>query len=362
MTCIEVKTSKPYNVLVEKNILARSGELVSQVVSAKTGRKALIVSDSTVSALYMDIVATSFAAAGFVVKQFVFQAGEEQKHLATVASIVEFCAKSELTRSDILVALGGGVVGDMTGFAASMYMRGVDFVQIPTTLLAMVDSSVGGKTGCNLKSGKNLVGAFYQPRLVLCDADVLKTLTTQEFACGVAEAIKTGILGDEKLFALFEGGLKQENLNAVIESCIKIKADVVCKDEKEGSLRKILNFGHTIGHAIEKLSNYTVPHGYAVAQGMMAVCAGADAMHLVDEPCSARIKQVLAQNNLPTTINYSAEELYSAVILDKKRSTSGLTLVIPKKIGTVALKECNLDEVRAFLQLAIPLCSAEGAL
>jgi 3-dehydroquinate synthase len=271
---------------------------------------------------------------------FVFPHGEQSKSIETLASLLDFLAEHKVARSDTIAALGGGVVGDLTGFAASCYMRGIKFVQIPTTLLAMVDSSVGGKTGINLPTGKNLAGAFYQPEAVICDIDTLDTLPPDCFLDGCAEVIKYGILADRELFYT----PIRENQEDVIARCVEIKRDIVNEDEFEAGRRKLLNFGHTIGHAIEKLSGYTMAHGHAVAAGMAIIARASGCCDALE------ITNMLERYGLPTSTAYGAEELAQACLSDKKRAGDYITMVFPERIGLCVLKNIPVGELESLIQ------------
>lgn len=346
MSIISVKTSKNYDVIVEEGSIKKIGNFVSERIKPC---KVALISDSTVFPIYGDVVSKNLIDSGFSVCPFTFAAGEENKNLNTVTQMIEFCAQNQLTRSDLIVALGGGVTGDMAGFAAACYLRGIRFVQVPTTLLAMVDSSVGGKTGCNLQNGKNLVGAFYQPELVVCDADVLQTLSPEHISCGLAEAIKTGILGSANLFELFKGGVQKSNLSSIMEQCIRIKAEIVSKDEKEGGLRKVLNFGHTMAHGIEKLSDYKIPHGFSVSMGMVIATQASVKNGICSESVLMELIDVLNANNLPVKTDFSLQDLCCVAEVDKKRSAENITLVLPEKIGKCVLKDIKIDNLKEFL-------------
>jgi len=304
-----------------------------------------VVTDTNVGPLYLDRTRASLEAAGFTVSSYVFPAGEQSKNFATLSAILEFLAGQRLTRTGCVAALGGGVTGDMAGFAAAVYLRGVRYVQLPTTLLAAVDSSVGGKTAVDLSAGKNLAGAFLQPAAVLCDTDCLATLTPHFFADGAAEAIKTGVLCDESLFSLFETGALKTAPGEVIARCVQYKAGVVERDEKEQGERKLLNLGHTVGHAIEKCSGYTVTHGHAVAAGMAVMARAAESLGWTEEPVADRIAACLEKNGLPTGTCYKAEDLAEAASADKKRAGGEITLVVPRRIGHCILKKIPLDEL-----------------
>ena len=332
---VNVNTSPAYTVSVGGGLLHRCGEMLRGIMAPC---HIAVISDSNVAPLYLDSVCAGLKDAGFAVSTHVFPAGESNKNFETLSAMLEFLARSELTRSDCVAALGGGVTGDMAGFAAACYLRGIRYVQLPTTLLAAVDSSVGGKTAIDLKAGKNLAGAFMQPAAVLCDTDCLATLTPEIFADGAAEAIKTGVLCDETLFSLFENGTLTAAPAQVIARCVAYKAGVVERDEKELGERRLLNLGHTVGHAIEKCSDYSIPHGHAVAAGLAIIARAAEKLGWTDEPIAARISACLAANALPTGTSFSAQELTAAALHDKKRTGDCITLVIPKKIGLCELK------------------------
>lgn len=339
---IQVHTAPAYEVSIGGGLLHTCGQHLQEVLAPC---HVAVITDSTVAPFYLEIVSASLRTAGFTVSSYVFPAGEANKNLSTFSDILEFLAENRLTRTDCIVALGGGVTGDMAGFAAASYLRGIRCVQMPTTLLSAVDSSVGGKTAIDLKAGKNLAGAFLQPTAVLCDTDCLSTLPADVFADGAAEAIKTGVLSDESLFSLFETGHLETAPAEVIARCVAYKAGVVERDEKEQNERRLLNLGHTIGHAIEKCSSYTIPHGHAVAAGLAIIARAAERLGWTQEPIAERIAACLAKNGLPTNTDYSAEALAHAASADKKRAGSDITLVIPKKIGVCELKKVPVTEL-----------------
>jgi len=339
---IQVHTTPAYEVSIGGGLLHTCGQHLQKVLASC---HIAVITDSTVAPLYLETVTSSLQASGFTVSSYVFPAGEAHKNLKTFSDILEFLAERRLTRTDCIVALGGGVAGDMAGFVAASYLRGIRCVQMPTTLLSAVDSSVGGKTAIDLKAGKNLAGAFLQPSAVLCDIDCLSSLPAEVFADGAAEAIKTGILCDESLFSLFETGHLETAPAEVIARCVAYKAGVVERDEKEQNERRLLNLGHTVGHAIEKCSGYTIPHGHAVAAGLAIIARAAESLGWTDAPIGARIASCLFRNGLPVTTGYSAEALAHAASADKKRTGSEITLVIPKKIGVCELKKIPVTEL-----------------
>lgn len=346
MKKILVNTSTSYPVFIDSNLIKDSGRLIKENVSPLPSKIAIFCDDK-VDPLYSDIVKKSLENSGFETYKFIFKNGEEQKHIGTITQMIEFLAQNDFTRKDLAVALGGGVTGDMTGFSAAIYKRGIPFVQIPTTLLAMVDSSVGGKTGCNLSVGKNLAGAFYQPELVICDMKCLESLDDKNFSCGIAEAIKTAVIQDGELFKLFKSKISKndsEILETIIARCVEIKAGVVSQDEKESGLRQILNFGHTIGHAIEKLSDYKIQHGEAVSIGMALITKAFAAMNKCSSSLYDELISVLKINNLPVTHTYTKKELFSAALSDKKRNADSITIVYSPVLGTAELLPMKLDE------------------
>ena len=347
---IPVHTVPSYTVSIGSGLLRRCGEMLREVLPLC---RIAVVADSTVAPLYLNTVTDSLCAAGYGVCSYVFPAGETHKGFETLSGILEFLAEQRLTRTDCIVALGGGVTGDMAGFAAGCFLRGIKCVQIPTTLLSAVDSSVGGKTAIDLKAGKNLAGVFLQPAAVLCDTDCLTSLPPAVFADGAAEAIKTGVLCDESLFSLFENGTLTTDPAEVIARCVSYKAGVVERDEKEQGERKLLNLGHTIGHAIEKCSEYSIPHGHAVAAGLAIIARAAEKLNWTDEPVAARIVACLSKNDLPVSAEFSAEALAHAASADKKRAGSDITLVIPRKIGFCELKKVPVSELLPIIQAGL---------
>jgi len=336
---VNTKSGK-YPVIIGKTL--NFGELTRDV---KDACKVVIVSDDVVFPLYGDAVMKGFSKSGYRVNACIIRNGETSKTLSTIEKILEFVAKEELTRTDILVALGGGVVGDITGFAAAIYLRGIDFIQIPTTVLAAVDSSVGGKTGVDLNSGKNIVGAFHQPKAVFCDPNFFGSLTEAVYADGMAEVIKHAMIKDrDMMFAL-------DDLSAA-EMCkrnIKIKASVVELDEFDTGIRKILNFGHTVGHAVEVLSDYKISHGSAVSIGMTVISRASENLGLTEEPVLTELTEILKKHKLPVQCDYSSKNLADAALRDKKRSGEKITLVIPKKIGSAELYDLPVEKLESFI-------------
>ncbi|WP_337927678.1 3-dehydroquinate synthase [Anaerotignum lactatifermentans] len=350
MRSVTVKTSATYEVLIGSGLLQKAGEAVKKVISPC---KAAIVTDSTVVHLYEETVRKSLTEAGFSVCTFVFPAGEASKNIHTLSHLLEFLAKEEMTRTDMIVALGGGVTGDLAGFGAAVYLRGIPFVQIPTTFLAAIDSSVGGKTAVDLEAGKNLAGAFYQPKLVLCDTDVLQTLPEVVFADGIAEALKYGVLGDAALFEKIAGGDFRQDLEEIIETCVSMKRDVVEEDEFDTGKRQLLNLGHTFGHAIEQKSHFQMTHGHAVAIGMHLIAKAAEAKGIAEKGTAAAIAKALEQNQLPKETTFSPAEVAEGTLRDKKRRGGTISFVFPKKIGDCEIVKIPVEEVEALARTAM---------
>ena len=343
MERVTIHTEPAYDALVGRGLLDRAGEEAAKVLR---GKALLIVTDEHVAPLYLERVRASFGAAGFRAETFVIGCGEAWKTLATVEKVLEAADAAGLTRADFFCALGGGVVGDLTGLCAALYQRGVDFVQIPTTLLAMADASVGGKTAVNLPGGKNLCGAFHQPRLVLCDPDTLASLPAPVYAEGMAEVIKHGALGGGEMLDLIQSGGDMEQL---IAENIRIKSRVVSEDEKESGVRQLLNLGHTFGHAIEKLNGYTIYHGEGVSVGMMiAACAAEKAGRCVPG-VRAELREMLEKAGLPVTTPFSAAEVARAARNDKKRRGDRITVVLPAERGRCELVRLPVEELEGFI-------------
>ncbi len=347
MITIPVNTGKPYNVYIGSGIINTAG---SEMKTLGLSGKILIISDDNVAPLWLNAVKSSLDASGFEVYDFVIPHGEESKSADNLISILNFAAENKFSRSDTFLALGGGVVGDLCGFAAAVYMRGIDFVQIPTSLLAAVDSSVGGKTAIDLDSGKNLAGAFHQPRLVICDTDCFTTLPEEEFANGMGEVIKYGMFCDSELLDMLGNDF---DIKATVARCVSIKAKVVEADEFEKGERAFLNFGHTIAHAIELLSRYTVPHGSAVAVGMAAITKACVKKGICEAEALNILLSLLDKYNLPNRFDYSVEDIYNATLKDKKNANGKITLVLPTAKGKSILQKCDYTELKEFITLGM---------
>lgn len=327
-------------------VIGRKLDFGQLLLKVKHACHLCIVSDDTVFSLYGERVTKSLEEAGYKVDSFCFPHGEENKNLDTVSGILEFCAEKNLTRTDIMVALGGGVVGDVTGFCSAIYLRGIDFVQIPTTVLAAVDSSVGGKTGVDLNAGKNLAGAFHQPLGVFLDVEIFDSLPKDTYSDGLAEAIKYGMIMDRELFELFEKG--NYDIAKICQRCVEDKAKIVSEDEFDNGIRQILNFGHTPGHAIEKLSSFEVSHGSAVAVGMMMMTKASVKYKGLEKDSVNRLKSVLQEAGLPTECPYEASELAKAGQTDKKRRGDSLSLILVSKIGKAVIEKISSEDLAEY--------------
>ena len=341
---IKVNCGRPYSVFIKKGLLSEAAERITDTVGAE---RYLIVSDDNVYPVYGEALRASLESRGAETRSYVFGNGEGQKTLRTVEEILKCLAEGAFTRSDCLIALGGGIVGDVCGFAASVYMRGVRFVQIPTTLLAAVDSSVGGKTGVNLDGFKNQVGAFWQPSLVLCDPDTFRTLPETEYRNGMAEVIKYAAICDPELIHILHGDVCE-----IIARCVSIKSDIVSRDERDTGERMLLNYGHTFGHAVERVSGGAIPHGMAVAIGMMSAARMAEKAGVAEEGTADVTARILSEHGLPlTAAELSPKQLYRAMLNDKKRADGMITLVLPQRFGRCILKKVTVDELGEFYQL-----------
>ncbi len=349
MRSLRVNVGKGYEILIEKGIISSCGDYIKNVSKAK---KVCLISDTNVYPIYKDKVIKSLEENGFEVIKYVFEAGEGSKTIQTVIEMVEFMAENALTRNDLVVALGGGVCGDMAGFAASIYLRGIEFAQIPTSLLAQVDSSVGGKTAVDLPQGKNLCGAFHQPCIVLIDPDTLNTLTPEYFSDGMAEAIKMGCIKSSSLFEKIENEDAKEIIDDIIFECVSLKATVVENDEKEKGERALLNFGHTAGHAIEKLHNFTtISHGEAVGIGMVIVSKAGEANGITEKGTADRIIKVLQKYNLKIKDNHSLTDIITAMNSDKKRTGTAINFILLYSIGESFINPINNEEIEKFFKM-----------
>ena len=344
-----VHAAEAYPVYIGGGLLDHCGELTAR---HSNGRCAVIC-DDTVCGLYGPQVCRSLEAAGLSPVLYAFPAGEQHKTLSTYGAILGFLAENHITRSDCVIALGGGVTGDMAGFAAATYQRGIDFIQVPTTFLAASDASVGGKTAVDLPAGKNLAGAFWQPRAVICDTDTFATLPESAFQDGAAETLKHGLIADGEFFHFLMSEDMYRHMDAVVRRNVEIKAAVVAEDEREQGKRKLLNFGHTLGHAIEKCSGYRVSHGHAVATGMVLAAWAAEALGYGGQGTLEAVLAACERYGLPTVCPYSAGELYAAAIGDKKRSGGHIDVVVLREVGRAETVRLDLEGLREFTEAAL---------
>lgn len=347
MKTVHIDASKSYDVCIGRGLLDDCGRQIAERVRCAS---AAVVADDTVYALYGERVCASLEAAGIRTVCYVFPHGEKSKNLLEYAKILNFLAENRVTRADALIALGGGVTGDLGGFAAATYLRGIPFVQLPTTLLAAVDSSVGGKTAVNLPAGKNLAGAFYQPELVLCDLDTLDSLPREIFLDGCAEVIKYAVLGSRELFALLADIPSGEGLEEVTAQCVEMKRDFVQSDELDRGARQMLNLGHTFGHAVEASSRFTLSHGKSVAIGMAMILRAACRRGLCSAETRDAVIALLQRYGLPTECPYPADMLLGALSADKKIFGTRLNLVVPTDIGACRLLPVGVDELSGWLR------------
>jgi 3-dehydroquinate synthase len=314
--------------------------------------RVLLLTDDTVEMLYADGVTASLLDAGFTVVRHVIPHGESSKSAVSLIALLEKMATEHLTRSDLLVALGGGVVGDLGGFASAVYQRGIPFVQIPTTLLAMVDASVGGKTAIDLEAGKNLAGAFHQPSLVICDADFLHTLPAYIFADGMAEVIKYAFISDRALFDALRGDATA-NMEEIIHLCAEDKRALVEADETDKGERQLLNLGHTVGHAIEACSEFVISHGSAVAMGMVIITRAAVKTGVCEAETLTALMALLEKYGLPTECPFTTEQLYAAALSDKKRAGGTITLVVPYGVADSRLVTVPVDALESYIRAGL---------
>lgn len=323
------------------------GGEVRKIVSGDT---IVVVTDENVKPLYLDRYMQNLQSVGFDVYSFTIAPGEESKSGEVYLELLNYLAEIPLTRADALVALGGGVVGDLTGFAAATYLRGIKVIQVPTTVLAVVDSSIGGKTAINLPAGKNLAGAFHQPALIWRDVTMLESLPADTYLNGMAEVIKYGVLADADLWSLLLNYANvQNNMPEIIDRCVSIKNRIVAEDEFDTGTRQLLNFGHTIGHAIERASDFAVSHGFAVAKGMAAIADISARQGWCSRECAQEIMQLLENYGFDLSIDYSMDELYNIMLSDKKRKGGVIDLVVPERIGKCVLKRLTTEELKGIL-------------
>ncbi len=345
---IPAREAFAYEIRIDRGLRRSAGELISRIHPAC---RVLLLTDDTVAALYAEEVTASLSEAGFSVVTHVIPHGEASKSAVSLIALLEKMATEHLTRSDLLVALGGGVVGDLGGFAAAVYQRGIPCIQMPTTLLAMVDSSVGGKTAIDLAAGKNLCGAFHQPSLVICDTECLRTLSATLFADGMAEVIKYAFINDRPLFDLLQQDTP--DMEEVIRLCVEDKRALVEADETDTGARQLLNLGHTVGHAIEACSDFSISHGHGVAMGMVIITRAAVKAGLCTEETLAALRSLLEKYALFEACPFTAEALYSAALSDKKRAGDALTLVVPYGVADSRLVKVPVDALEGYIRAGL---------
>ena len=354
---IQINASTPYEVQIGPGLMDEIGRQLREKFDEKLPQRIALFTDSNVNEIYGNRIQMMLELDSFEVHRFVYYAGEASKNLGCIAALYDFLAERHFTRTDVIVALGGGVTGDMAGFGAATYLRGIPFIQIPTSLLAAIDSSVGGKTGINLSAGKNLVGAFWQPAFVLCDTSAMATLQPATFAEGMAEAIKTGAIWDKSLFDFIQENEfsnsnapdQQDRLQELIGRCVSIKGHVVEQDEREGGLLRILNFGHTLGHAIEAYYDYKIAHGNAVAIGMVELTRLAEERGLSEPGTTAVLRKVLTDKGLPTSCDAPLAKLWEIARGDKKAEGDKLHLVLLHRIGSCYVHPVTLAELEGWV-------------
>ena len=351
-----VKASKTYEIYTGSGLLDSCGKVMREVSPQST--KLLIVSESNVAPLYLDRVKDSAVSEGLEVFTYVFEAGEASKNINTISGMWGVMAKAGFTRTDLVAALGGGVTGDMAGFAAATFLRGINVVQIPTSLLAMVDASVGGKTGIDLPEGKNQVGAFWQPSAVIEDTDCLKTLPDEVFTEGMAEVIKYAYIMDTSLYRLLEEkaflgiGIREDAalMERIVGMCVADKADVIMSDEFDNGRRQTLNYGHTVGHVIERNSNFTKPHGVCVAKGMGIIIDSCEKAGTLASEEASKMRALIKAYGLPVDDDIPPEDMVSGAMNDKKKRGNTLSVILVNKIGVSEIKKMTPDEFLKFLK------------
>lgn len=343
MQIVDINCSKKYQIIIEKGIMKNLGNILNDY---RDVNKFCIITDSNVASIYNEKIKGIMSKCNAEIIYYTIEPGETSKSGEVYLNVMEFLAKNQFTRTDMLVALGGGVVGDLTGFVASTYLRGIDFVQVPTTILAAVDSSVGGKTAINLKAGKNLAGTFHQPVKVICDSDMFDTLPKDIRRDGFAEVIKYGIINDKELFDKLSGSV---DIEYVIEKSVLAKAKLVEEDEFDNGNRRLLNLGHTFGHAIEIAGEYKYSHGEAVAMGIVIVSKAAVAEGFLTKKEYDNIRDLIQSYGFNLEAEFTAERLYEIMLLDKKREGKKITLVVPFGIGDSRLVKLTLEEVKNYL-------------
>lgn len=347
-----IKASSSYNVIIKRGIISI---LLNQINLVCNAKKIAIITDSNVASLHLDNILSCISDAGFSVNTVIIPAGEQSKNISTVEKICVELSKNYISKSDLLISLGGGVVSDICGFVASTYLRGVKCIHIPTTLIAQVDASIGGKTAVNLSTGKNSIGTFYHPASVLIDPEFLSTLPASEISCGMAEVIKYALIKNKDLFDTLynysDNILNESFIDNVIFDCVKIKKNFIEHDEFDENERMLLNFGHTIGHAIEKYFNYSkYSHGQAISIGMLEIIKLGETIGITKSSCFNKVLHILQKYDLPTDLNIPLNQLIDFILLDKKNIDDKLNLVLIKDIGDSYVKSFDTKEIKYLLR------------
>lgn len=338
-----ISTSNAYDVITGYDIIKNAGAYIREVLNPC---RLCIITDSTVNNLYSQVLLTSLIESGFQTSKIVFPPGEHSKNLSTYTNILEALADEGITRSDAIIAFGGGTVGDIAGFSAATYMRGIKYIQIPTTYEAAVDAAYGGETGLNLMSGKNLVGAFWHPSLVICDYRYFDSLNDERLKDGAAEAMKFAAISERSL----ADRILAKDYPYVVERCISIKKSLIEADEKCYGLRQILGFGHTIGQAVEKLSSYSLTHGHAVAIGMVAESKAAFRASLTKTDISGELSDIFASLGFDTSCHYSADDIYALAVMDKKIFGDKISVIVPERFGKCSLHRISISALKEYIR------------
>lgn len=348
MNVIKVNVDKPYNVYVGAGLLDKVGEICTSQLGAV--EKILVVTDSNVAPLYLQKVINNLKESGYNVFSMSIPAGERSKTLETFGLIESTAVRLGLTRKDAFVALGGGVVGDLTGFAAASYMRGIKYVQIPTTLLAGIDASVGGKTAVDIPEGKNLVGAFWQPSCVIFDTETLTTLPKAEFLNGLGEGVKYAILCGGRIKEILENDTLDRDIDEFCSLCVEYKAKIVTEDEKESGIRALLNLGHTIAHAEETITNYMIPHGAAVSDGIVVIANAAFNAKQIDKATLDSITALIKKYDLGTKLDFNKDELATLVTRDKKMQSKGINVITIHGFGDCRIENMSIENFKEYIR------------
>ena len=351
MKTIDINTSNNYKVYVGDNNIISPGflsEIFGELFKNNESPKCLVVTDDIVDKIHFELLKSSLDDLKINYSKIVLKNGEGSKNILEYKNIIDALAKSDLKKNDIVIAYGGGVIGDISGFAASTWLRGIRYIQVPTTLLSMVDSSVGGKCAIDIEYGKNLVGSFWQPSAVITNIDFLKTLPQNILSDGMSEVIKSAILKSSELFEHLENNGFNFNAEYVVSETVSIKNYFVSNDERENNIRQMLNLGHTIAHAIEKLSNYKIPHGTAVAIGLDKICALSTHYGILSNSSYERIHKLLIKFNLPFETNFSIDEMIDIIKIDKKTHGNKINIILPKEIGLCDIQTISLSELDTY--------------